>query len=175
MPFRIPTSAAAPERAQNDAEQEFDRMERRTYSAKPKEVQRSWFVVDAEGKTLGRLATAIAATLRGKHKATYTPHIDTGDFVVVVNAGKVKVTGNKDADKVYYRHSNYPGGLKATTLRDMRKRHPERILEEAVKGMLPRTSLGRQQLKKLKLYTGPDHPHAAQQPAELSIDDTASR
>jgi large subunit ribosomal protein L13 len=150
-------------------------MERRTYSAKPSEVQRAWYVVDAEGKTLGRLATAIAATLRGKHKAIYTPHIDTGDFVIVVNAGKVKVTGNKDTEKVYYRHSNYPGGLKSTTLRDMRQRHPERILEAAVRGMLPQNTLGRQQLKKLKLYAGPDHPHASQQPVELPIDDTAAR
>jgi large subunit ribosomal protein L13 len=150
-------------------------MERRTYSAKPSEVQRSWYVIDAEGKTLGRLATAIAATLRGKHKSTFTPHIDTGDFVIVVNAGKVRVTGNKDTEKKYYRHSNYPGGLKSTTLRDMRQRHPERILEAAVWGMLPQNNLGRQQLKKLKLYAGPEHPHAAQQPIELPIDDTASR
>jgi large subunit ribosomal protein L13 len=150
-------------------------MERRTYSAKPSEVQRAWYLVDAEGKTLGRLATAIAATLRGKHKAIYTPHIDTGDFVIVVNAGKVKVTGNKDTEKVYYRHSNYPGGLKSTTLRDMRQRHPERILEAAVRGMLPQNTLGRQQLKKLKLYAGPNHPHASQQPVELPIDDTAAR
>lgn len=150
-------------------------MERRTYSAKSSEVQRSWYVVDAEGKTLGRLATAIAATLRGKHKATFTPHIDTGDFVIVVNAGKVKVTGNKDTEKKYYRHSNYPGGLKTTTLRDMRQKHPERILEAAVWGMLPQNNLGRQQLKKLKLYAGPDHPHTAQQPTELPVDDTASR
>lgn len=150
-------------------------MERRTYSAKPSEIQRSWYVVDAEGKTLGRLATTIAATLRGKHKAMYTPHIDTGDFVIVVNAGKVRVTGNKDREKIYYRHSNYPGGLKSTTLRDMRNRHPERILEEAVKGMLPQTILGRQQLKKLKLYAGAQHPHESQQPIELALDDTADR
>lgn len=150
-------------------------MERRTYSAKPSEVQRSWYLIDAEGKTLGRLATTIAATLRGKHKAMYTPHIDTGDFVIVVNAGKVRVTGDKDREKVYYRHSNYPGGLKSTTLRDMRKRHPERILEEAVKGMLPRNTLGRNQLKKLKLYAGADHPHSAQQPVELVLDETADR
>lgn len=150
-------------------------MERRTYSAKPSEIQRSWYVVDAEGKTLGRLATTIAATLRGKHKAIYTPHIDTGDFVVVINAGKVRVTGNKDREKMYYRHSNYPGGLKSTSLRDMRKRHPERILEAAVKGMLPQGTLGRQQLKKLKLYAGTEHPHGAQQPIELTLDDTASR
>lgn len=150
-------------------------MERRTYSAKPSEVQRSWYVVDAEGKTLGRLATTIAATLRGKHKATFTPHIDTGDFVIVVNAGKVRVTGNKETEKLYYRHSNYPGGLKSTSLREQREKHPERILEAAVWGMLPQNNLGRQQLKKLKLYTGPDHPHAAQQPAELELDDTATR
>ena len=150
-------------------------MERRTYSAKPKEVQRAWYVVDAEGKTLGRLATAIAAALRGKHKATYTPHVDTGDFVIVVNAGKVKVSGNKETQKFYYRHSNYPGGLKATSLKEMRQRFPERILESAVKGMLPQSNLGRQQLKKLKLYTGADHPHAAQQPLELPVDDTAAR
>lgn len=150
-------------------------MERRTYSAKPSEVQRSWYVVDAEGKTLGRLATAIAEKLRGKHKATFTPHIDTGDFVIVVNAGKVRVTGNKDTEKVYYRHSNYPGGLRATTLREQRQKHPERILEAAVWGMLPQNNLGRQQLKKLKLYAGPEHPHAAQQPAELELDDTATR
>jgi large subunit ribosomal protein L13 len=150
-------------------------MERRTYSAKPSDVNRSWYVVDAEGKTLGRLATAIAATLRGKNKAIFTPHIDTGDFVIVVNAGKVKVTGNKDVDKKYYRHSNYPGGLKTTTLRDMRQRHPERILEAAVRGMLPQNNLGRQQLKKLKLYAGPEHPHTSQKPVELPVDDTASR
>ena len=150
-------------------------MERRTYSARPSEIHRSWYVVDAEGKTLGRLATTIAATLRGKHKASYTPHMDTGDFVIVVNAGKVRVTGNKDQEKVYYRHSNYPGGLKSTTLRDLRNRFPERILENAVKGMLPQSSLGRQQLKKLKLYAGADHPHASQQPIELKLDDTADR
>ncbi len=150
-------------------------MERRTYSAKPREVERSWYVVDADGKTLGRLATTIAATLRGKHKAMYTPHIDTGDFVIVINAGKVRVTGDKDREKTYYRHSNFPGGLKSTTLREMRERHPERILEAAVKGMLPQTSLARQQLKKLKLYAGSEHPHAAQQPIELTLDDTADR
>ncbi|HEV2128603.1 MAG TPA: 50S ribosomal protein L13 [Thermomicrobiales bacterium] len=150
-------------------------MERRSYSAKSSTVERSWYVVDAEGKTLGRLATAIATTLRGKHKASYTPHVDTGDFVIVVNADKVKVTGNKETEKKYYRHSNYPGGLKTTTLRDMRQKHPERILEAAVRGMLPQTNLGRQQLKKLKLYTTADHPHTAQQPIELDIDDTAAR
>jgi large subunit ribosomal protein L13 len=132
-------------------------------------------VIDADGKTLGRIASAIATHLRGKHKAIYTPHVDTGDFVIVINAEKVRVTGNKESEKTYYRHSNYPGGLKSTTLRDMRARHPERILEAAVKGMLPRTRLGALQLKKLKLYAGGEHPHAAQKPTELVIDDTADR
>lgn len=150
-------------------------MERRTYSAKTSDVSRAWFVVDAEGKTLGRLASAVAATLRGKNKPIFTPHVDTGDFVIVLNADKVKVTGNKETQKVYYRHSNYPGGLKATTLRDVRDRHPERIIESAVKGMLPRNTLGKQQLKKLKVFTGTSHPHAAQNPQELVLDDTASR
>jgi large subunit ribosomal protein L13 len=150
-------------------------VDRRTYSAKPSEVQRSWFIVDAEGKTLGRLASAIASTLRGKNKAIYTPHIDTGDFVVVVNAEKVKVTGNKEVQKNYYRHSGYPGGLKTTSLKDMRARHPERILENAIAGMLPKTTLGRQQFKKLKIYNGTAHPHEAQNPTPLTIDDTASR
>lgn len=150
-------------------------MVQRSYSAKPTEVQRKWYVVDAEGKTLGRLATTVAATLRGKHKPTFTPHIDTGDFVVVVNADKVKVTGNKETQKVYYRHSNYPGGLKSETLKDMRERHPDRIIENAVKGMLPRNSLGKQQLTKLKIYAGAEHPHSAQNPVALELDDTAAR
>lgn len=150
-------------------------MERRTYSAKPAEVTRNWFIVDAEGKTLGRLATAIAATLRGKNKPTYTPHVDTGDFVIVVNAEKVKVSGNKEADKNYYRHSGYPGGLKTTSLKEMRARHPERILENAVRGMLPRNTLGRAQFKKMKVYVGAEHPHGAQNPAALQLDETATR
>lgn len=150
-------------------------MERRTYSAKSSDIQRAWFVVDAEGKTLGRLASAIAATLRGKNKPVFTPHVDTGDFVIVLNADKVKVTGNKETQHLYHRHSNYPGGLKTTTLRDMRERHPERIIESAVRGMLPRNTLGKQQFKKLKVFTGTNHPHAAQNPKELPIDDTASR
>ncbi|HWV34038.1 MAG TPA: 50S ribosomal protein L13 [Thermomicrobiales bacterium] len=150
-------------------------MERRTYSAKPAEVTRNWFIVDAEGKTLGRLATAIAATLRGKNKPTYTPHVDTGDFVIVVNAEKVKVSGNKEADKNYYRHSGYPGGLKTTSLKEMRVRHPERILENAVRGMLPRNTLGRAQFKKMKVYVGAEHPHGAQNPAALQLDETATR
>lgn len=150
-------------------------MEQRTYSAKPSEVNRQWFVVDAEGKTLGRLATAIAATLRGKNKPTYTPHVDTGDFVIVLNAGKVKVTGSKETQKFYYRHSDYPGGLKTESLKDVRERHPDRIIESAVRGMLPRTALGKQQLTKLKIYEGNEHPHGAQNPAALELDDTAVR
>ena len=150
-------------------------MERRTYSAKPSEVNRQWFVVDAEGKTLGRLASAIAATLRGKNKPMYTPHVDTGDFVIVLNAGKVKVTGNKETQKIYYSHSSYPGGLKSTSLKDLRERHPDRIIENAVRGMLPRTALGKAQIKKLKIYEGTEHPHGAQNPASLTLDDTATR
>lgn len=150
-------------------------MNRRTYSATSADVQRKWYVVDAEGKTLGRLATTVASTLRGKHKPTYTPHVDTGDFVVVINAEKIKVTGNKETQKVYYRHSNYPGGLKATTLKDMRKRFPDRIIENAVKGMLPTSNLGRQQLKKLKIYAGTSHPHEAQNPTMLDLDASATR
>jgi large subunit ribosomal protein L13 len=150
-------------------------VERRTYSAKPADIKRQWFVVDAEGKTLGRLASAIAATLRGKNKAIYTPHLDTGDYVIVLNAGKVRVTGNKESQKNYYRHSNYPGGLKTTSLKEMRRTHPERIIENAVRGMLPRTTLGEQQLKKLKVFTGGEHPHGAQTPIDLPLDDTATR
>jgi large subunit ribosomal protein L13 len=150
-------------------------VERRTYSAKTSDVSRAWYVVDAEGKTLGRLATAIAATLRGKNKPMYTPHVDTGDFVIVLNADKVKVTGNKETQKMYYRHSDYPGGLKTTALRDVRARHPERIIESAVRGMLPRNTLGKQQFKKLKVFKGTRHPHGAQNPQELVLDETASR
>jgi len=150
-------------------------VERRTYSAKSSDVTHAWFVVDAEGKTLGRLASAIAATLRGKNKPTYTPHVDTGDFVIVLNAGKIKVTGNKETQKFYYSHSSYPGGLKTTSLKDLRERHPDRIIENAVKGMLPRNALGKQQLKKLKIFEGTNHPHGAQNPATLELDDTATR
>lgn len=147
----------------------------KTYSAKPTEVKRTWYVVDAEGKTLGRLASAIAHTLRGKHKPMYTPHIDTGDYVIVINAEKVKVTGAKEVDKMYYRHSGYPGGLKSAALKDLRAKHPERIIEGAVQGMLPRNTLGRAQFKKMKIYVGAEHPHGAQNPAPLPLDDTASR
>ena len=133
------------------------------------DVHRSWFIVDAENRTLGRLASAIAHRLRGKHKPEYTPHVDTGDFIIVVNAAKVRVTGNKESGKIYYRHSGYPGGIKSTSLGKMRQTHPERILEKAVKGMLPRNSLGRAMFRKLRVYAGAEHPHAAQQPQPLEI------
>ena len=141
----------------------------KTVSMRAQDVQRSWFVVDAENRTLGRLASAIAHRLRGKHKPEYTPHVDTGDFIIVVNAAKVRVTGNKEAGKIYYRHSGYPGGIKSTSLGKMRQTHPERILEKAVKGMMPRNSLGRAMFKKLKVYAGAEHPHAAQQPEPMDI------
>lgn len=139
----------------------------RTYSAKPGEVARNWWVVDADGKNLGRLASEIADVLRGKNKPQYTPHVDTGDFVVVVNAGKIAVTGNKLDGKMYYRHSGYPGGLKVETLGHLLERRPTEVLRRAVKGMLPKNRLAAQQLNKLKIYAGPDHPHAAQKPEEL--------
>ncbi len=139
----------------------------KTYSAKPGEVARDWFVVDAEGKTLGRLATQIADTLRGKGKPQYTPHVDTGDFVVVVNAEKIAVTGQKLDQKLYHRHSSYPGGLRTRTLRVQLDRRPTEVLRKAVKGMLPRNRLARQQITKLKIYAGPSHPHEAQAPKPL--------
>ncbi len=141
----------------------------KTYSAKPAEVKREWFVIDAEGKTLGRMATEIARRLRGKHKPEYTPHVDTGDYIIVVNAEKVHVSGNKEKDKIYYRHTGYVGHLKQTSLGDMRKRHPERIIENAVKGMLPKNPLGRDMYRKLRVYTGPNHDHQAQQPTQLEL------
>jgi large subunit ribosomal protein L13 len=141
----------------------------KTYVAKPSDRQRDWYVVDASGKTLGRLATQIADTLRGKRKPTYTPHIDTGDFVVVVNAEKIAVTGNKRAAKLYYRHSGYPGGLRSRTFDQMIARRPEEVIRLAVKGMMPRNRLARKQLTKLKVYAGPEHPHQAQQPTELEL------
>lgn len=137
---------------------------RTTYMAKPGEVERKWYVVDAKGKTLGRLASEVAALLRGKHKPQFTPHVDTGDFVIVINAKDVQLTGKKLSNKIYYRHSGWPGGLKMTTAADMRNTRPERMIELAVKGMLPKTSLGRRQLRKLKVYAGSEHPHQAQQP-----------
>jgi large subunit ribosomal protein L13 len=136
----------------------------KTYSAKSGEIVRDWYVVDAEGQILGRLATQIADRLRGKGKAQFTPHVDTGDFVVVVNAEKIAVTGKKLEQKLYYRHSGYPGGLRERTLREQLDRLPTEVLRKAVRGMLPRNRLGRQQLTKLKIYTGPDHPHSAQEP-----------
>ena len=141
----------------------------KTWTAKPGEVERTWYLVDAEGKTLGRLATQIADTLRGKGKPEYTPHVDTGDFVVVVNADKIAVTGKKLDDKLYYRHSGYPGGLKSRPLRDELERRPTEVLRKAVKGMLPRTRLARAQIRKLKIYAGPEHPHEAQAPKELEV------
>jgi large subunit ribosomal protein L13 len=141
----------------------------KTYVATPTDRERNWFVVDAAGQTLGRLATQIADLLRGKRKPEYTPHIDVGDFVIVVNAEKIAVTGNKLAAKRYYRHSGYPGGLRSRTLGDMLERRPEEVIRRAVKGMMPRNRLGRKQLTKLKVYAGPDHPHAAQKPEALEI------
>ena len=141
----------------------------KTYVATPTDRERNWLLVDANGQTLGRLATQIADALRGKRKPTYTPHVDTGDFVIVVNAEKISVTGNKLADKRYYRHSGYPGGLKSRTLEEMLERRPEEVIRLAVKGMLPRNRLARKQLTKLKVYAGPEHPHAAQQPQPMEI------
>jgi large subunit ribosomal protein L13 len=142
----------------------------KTYVATPATRERNWLVVDASGKTLGRLATQIADALRGKRKPEYTPHCDVGDFVIVVNAEKVAVTGNKRQEKRYYRHSGYPGGLRSRTFEEMIERRPEEVLRLAVKGMLPRNRLGRQQLRKLKIYAGPDHPHQAQQPAVMEVE-----
>jgi large subunit ribosomal protein L13 len=144
----------------------------KTWNAKPGEVERRWYLVDAEGKNLGRLATQVAETLRGKGKPQYTPHVDTGDFVVVVNAEKVTVTGKKLDDKIYYRHSGYPGGLRQRTLREQLDRRPTEVLRKAVRGMLPRNRLGRAQLRKLKIYTGADHPHAAQSPQPLNLEES---
>lgn len=141
----------------------------KTYVAKPDDRQRDWYVVDAEGKTLGRLATALADVLRGKRKPEYTPHIDTGDFVVVVNAEKIHVTGDKLNSKRYWRHSGYPGGIRSRTLAEMLEKQPEEVIRKAVKGMLPRNSMARKQLLKLKVYAGPDHPHEAQKPEPLEI------
>jgi large subunit ribosomal protein L13 len=141
----------------------------KTYVATPQTRERDWLVVDAADKTLGRLATQIADALRGKRKPEYTPHCDVGDFVIVVNADKVAVTGKKREEKLYYRHSGYPGGLRSRTLQEMLERRPEEVIRKAVKGMLPRNRLARAQLRKLKVYAGPDHPHAAQQPKQMEI------
>jgi large subunit ribosomal protein L13 len=144
-------------------------MSMKTYVATPADRERHWLLVDADGQTLGRLATQIADALRGKRKPTYTPHVDVGDFVVVVNAEKIAVTGAKRAEKRYYRHSGYPGGLRSRTLEDMLARRPEEVIRLAVRGMLPKNRLARRQLTKLKVYAGPDHPHAAQQPKPMEI------
>ncbi len=141
----------------------------KTFSAKPADVKRDWFVVDGTDKVLGRLAAEIAARLRGKHKAIYTPHVDTGDFIVVTNVDKVRVTGSKADDKLYHRHSGYPGGITTHTFAQMQARHPGRVLQKAVKGMLPKGPLGYAMLKKLKCYAGASHPHAAQQPKTLDL------
>ena len=141
-----------------------------TYVATPATRERNWLVVDATGKTLGRLATQVADALRGKRKPEYTPHVDVGDFVIVVNAEKVAVSGRKREEKRYYRHSGYPGGLRSRTLGDMLERRPEEVVRRAVRGMLPRNRLGRAQLRKLKVYAGPEHPHAAQQPQRLEVE-----
>ncbi len=141
----------------------------KTYSAKESDVKREWYLVDAQGKVLGRLASEIARRLRGKHKPIYTPHVDTGDFVVVVNVDKISLTGKKLTDKMYYRHSGYPGGLRSTPAGKMLKEKPERLLHLAVRGMLPKNSLGRKMLKKLKIYTGGEHPHQAQEPQSLDL------
>ena len=141
----------------------------RTYMAKPEEIERQWYVVDATGQTLGRLATTVADILRGKHKPIYTPHVDTGDYVIVINAEKIELTGKKWEQKKYYRHSGYPGGLKEITYDKLLKKNPEFIIEKAVRGMIPHNRLGRQIIKKLKVYAGPDHPHQAQQPKELEL------
>lgn len=137
---------------------------KKTYSAKPLEVERKWIVVDARGQVLGRVASRVASLLRGKHKAEYTPHVDTGDFVIVINAKDVKVTGNKSADKFYYRSSGYPGGLRSVNFQDMLERAPEKVIELAVWGMLPHNRLGRRQIRKLYVYAGAEHPHQAQKP-----------
>ncbi len=148
----------------------FMSLSTKTYVATPITAERTWHIVDAEGKTLGRLATQLADVLRGKRKPEYTPHIDTGDFVVVINAAKIVVTGNKRAEKRYYRHSGYPGGLKSRTFEEMMARRPEEVIRLAVKGMLPRNRLARRQITKLKIYAGPDHPHVAQKPQPLEIE-----
>ncbi|MFT4058547.1 MAG: 50S ribosomal protein L13 [Legionella sp.] len=143
----------------------------KTFSAKSHEVKRDWFVVDASDKVLGRLATEIARRLRGKHKAEYTPHVDTGDYIIVTNAEKITVTGRKFTDKMYYRHTGHPGGIKSDSFEKLQARNPVRIIELAVKGMLPKNPLGREMYRKLKVYVGSDHPHAAQQPKQLEIEE----
>lgn len=141
----------------------------KTFSAKPETVKRDWFIIDAENKVLGRLATEVARRLRGKHKPEYTPHVDTGDYIVIINAEKIAVTGNKEQNKIYHHHTGYPGGLKSLTLEKLREKAPERIIEKAVKGMLPKNPLGRAMFSKLKVFAGSEHAHTAQQPQALEI------
>ena len=142
----------------------------KTYQAKPLEVEREWLVIDAEDQVLGRVATKAAQLLKGKHKPQYTPHVDTGDFVIIINADKIRVTGTKASSKEYYRHSGYPGGLKCETFAEAMQKHPERVIEHAVKGMLPKNTLGRAMGTKLKVYTGSEHPHAAQKPRKIELE-----
>ena len=142
----------------------------KTYYAKPNEVEREWVLIDATDQILGRVAAKAAHILKGKHKPQYTPHVDTGDFVIIVNADKIRVTGNKGTDKVYYRHTGHPGGLKSVTFNEAMAKHPERVIEHAVKGMLPKNTLGRAMGKKLKVYAGPEHPHMAQKPREIKME-----
>ena len=141
----------------------------KTYTAKPHEVERGWYIVDASGKVLGRVAAEIARRLRGKHKPEFTPHVDTGDYIVVINVEKLRVTGNKAKDKLYHRHTTYPGGIRTTNFEKLQAQHPERVLQLAVKGMLPKGPLGYAMIRKMKMYAGADHPHAAQQPKPLQI------
>ena len=143
----------------------------KTYYAKPLEVEREWVVIDATDQVLGRVAAKAAHILKGKHKPQYTPHVDTGDFVIILNADKIRMTGTKATSKEYYRHSGYPGGLKMETFAEAMQKHPERVIEHAVKGMLPKNTLGRAQGKKLKVYVGPEHPHAAQKPREIKMEE----
>lgn len=143
----------------------------KTYYAKPQEVEREWVLIDATDQVLGRVATKAAHILKGKHKPQYTPHVDTGDFVVITNIDKIRVTGTKAADKEYFRHSGFPGGLKSETFEEAMEKHPERVIEHAVKGMLPKNTLGRAMGKKLKVYVGPEHPHMAQKPREIKLED----
>jgi len=142
----------------------------KTYYAKPGEVEREWLLIDAEDQVLGRVASKAATILKGKHKPQYTPHVDTGDFVIIINADKIKVTGVKSTDKVYYHHTGYPGGLKSETFEEAMRKHPERVIEDAVKGMLPKNTLGRAMGRKLKVYAGPEHPHKAQSPRKIEVE-----
>jgi large subunit ribosomal protein L13 len=167
--MRPPFGKAQLGRSKLAAPKFFRQEQMKTYSAKPETVQRDWYIVDAADKTLGRLAAGIATRLRGKHKPEYTPHVDTGDYIVVVNVDKIRVTGNKAKGKIYHSHTGYPGGLKSISFEKLMEKAPERTIQNAVKGMLPKGPLGRAMFKKLKVYVGEEHPHAAQQPQDLNI------